>query len=89
MGTRADDPQQAEVDRNYRVFREKLDQLLKTDRGRTALMQNGKVVACFDTDGDAIRAGHRLLDGPFSIQEITRDPIDLGYHSHVGNLRYL
>ena len=80
--------QQKEVDRNYESFKEQLGALLKTDAGRTALMQDGKVVACFDTDGDAIRAGRRLLKGPFSIQEITSEPIDLGYYSYVGNLRH-
>lgn len=77
--------QQKQVDDNYIAFKALLGELMKTDAGRTALMQDGKVVACFDTDGDAVRAG-RLLGGPFSIQEITKEPVDLGYFSHVGNI---
>lgn len=74
--------QQRQVDENYIAFKALLGELMRTDPGRTALMQDGKVVACFDTDGDAVTAG-RLLGGPFSIQEITNEPVDLGYFSHV------
>ena len=75
--------QQRQVDENYIAFRALLGELMRTNPGRTALMQDGKVVACFDTDGDAVRAG-RLLGGPFSIQEITDEPVDLGYFSRFG-----
>ena len=75
--------QKRQVDENYIAFKALLGELMRTDPGRTALMQDGKVVACFDTDGDAVTAG-RLLGGPFSIQEITNEPVDLGYFSHVG-----
>ena len=77
--------QQEQVDKNYESFKKQLPDLLKTDLGRAALMQDGKIIACFATDGDAIEAG-RLLGSPFSIQQIRSDPIDLGYHSYASNI---
>ena len=82
---RADSDQQREVDRNYEAFEGMLSELLKTDAGRTALMRDGKVIACFDTDRDAVEAGRAMFaDRRFSIQEITDVPVDLGYFSHAG-----
>lgn len=81
------DCQQQEVDRNYEAFKTMLPELLKNDAGRTALMRGGKVVACFDTDRDAIEAGRKMFeDQRFSIQEITNRAVDLGYFSRVGIL---
>lgn len=80
--------QQQEVDRNYEAFKEMLPDLLRTDENRFALMNDRKVVACFDTSRDAMQAGRALLGGKrFSVQEITRRPIDLGYFSHARILR--
>ena len=78
---------QQEVDRNYEAFKKVLPELLESDRGRTALMRGGKVIACFDTGRDAIEAGRTFFeDRRFSIQEVTRRGIDLGYFSRVGVL---
>ena len=60
-----------------------LPELARTKAGRTVLMKDGEFIAFFDTDGDAIEAGRRLLSGqPFSVHEIT-GPVDLEYFSHV------
>ena len=87
MRSEAIDEQQAQVDQNYEAFKQQLHELMKSDPGRTALMQNGEVIACFDTDRDAYVSGSRLLNGPFSLQEIRETPIDLGYYSHVYSIR--
>lgn len=80
--------QQEEVDRNYEAFKKMLPDLLESDPGRTALMRDGKVIACFDTDRDAIEAGRKFFeDRRFSIQEITRRRIDLGIFSRAGVIR--
>lgn len=77
--------QQREVDRNYEAFKKLLPDLLESDPGRTALMRDGKVIACFDTDRDAIEAGRIFYeDRRFSIQEITGRRIDLGIFSRFG-----
>ena len=80
--------QQEEVNRNYAAFKKLLPDLLESDPGRTALMRGGKVIACFDTDRDAIEAGRKLFeDRRFSIQEITERRIDLGIFSRAGVIR--
>ena len=79
--------QQQEVDQNYEIFKAKLPDLMKSDANRFALMHNGEVVACFDTNRDASEAGKRLLAGKrFSVQEITDRAVDLGCFSHAGIL---
>ncbi len=75
---------QQEVDANYEVFKAKLPELMQTHPNRFALMHNQEVLACFDTSRDAIAAGNKLIDGHFSVQQITHHSIDLGYFSHVG-----
>lgn len=79
------DVQQQEVERNYESFKARLPDLLKTDANRFALMRDGAIIACFDTNRDALEAGRALFsDEPFSIQEVTNRPVDLGYFSHAG-----
>lgn len=76
--------QQAEVDRNYEVFRQQLPGLLKTDADRFALMRDGAIVACFDTSHEALEAGRkRFGNSPFSVQEVTDRAVDLGWLSHA------
>lgn len=76
--------QKVEVDRNYDQFMRILGGLLPEHRNQLALMRDGEIVEFFDKPGDAYRAGvERFPDGVFSIQEVTDEPIDLGFWSHV------
>ena len=76
--------QKQEVDRNYDAFMRMLGSILKEHRDEYALMRDGEIVAFFVKPGDAHRAGvERYADGIFSIQEVTDEPIDLGFWSHV------
>ena len=76
--------QAAEVDRNYDAFVRILATILPEHRDELALMRDGEVVGFFGTPGDANRAGMaRFVDGIYSIQEVTDEPIDLGFWSHV------
>ncbi|HVL30164.1 MAG TPA: hypothetical protein VM326_05550 [Sphingomicrobium sp.] len=76
--------QKREVDRNYDVFNRMLKELLPKHRDEYALMRDGKIIAFFEKPGDANRAGvEAFADGIFSIQEVTDEPIDLGFWSHV------
>lgn len=78
--------QDREVDRNYDAFVKVLAHILPEHRDRLALMRDGKIVDFFDKPGDADRAGYeRFPDGIYSIQEVTDEPIDLGFWSHVGH----
>ena len=77
--------QNEEVDRNYDVFMRMLGSILDEHRDQLALMRDGKIVEFFDKPADAYRAGvERFPDRIFSIQEVTDEPIDLGFWSHVG-----
>ena len=76
--------QNAEVDRNYDVFMRTLASILPNHRDQYALMRNGEIMEYFDKVGDAYDRGvNTFADGIFSIQEVTDEPIDLGFWSHV------
>ena len=76
----------AEVDANYDVFVRLLSSLLPKHRDEFALMRDGKIVGLFVKPGEANRAGVETFpDGIFSIQEVTDEPIDLGFWSHVAS----
>lgn len=78
--------QKLEVDRNYDVFARKLASLLPYHRYEFALMRDGEIIDFFVKPGEANRAGvERFPDGIYSIQEVTDEPIDLGFWSHVAS----
>ena len=78
---------QAEVDDNLEYFREKLPELLQSERGRFALIRHREIIGVFDTLIDAVTAGKKLYsDRIFSIQEVTDAAIDLGFFSHAMHL---
>jgi len=80
--------QQEEVDRNYKVFKKMLENLIESDKGRFALFHNEELIACFDTNRDAKQAAEKLIgDKPYSVQEITKKTVDLGYFSHASFVR--
>ncbi len=80
--------QQEEVDRNYKVFKNMLDDLMKSDNGRFALFHDAELIACFDTNRDAKQAADKLIGNkPYSVQKITSKKVDLGYFSHAGIVR--
>jgi hypothetical protein len=78
--------QAAEVDANYDYFLRHLGEFLTDHAGRYAVLKDRKVVDFFDQPGEAYRfARESIPDGVFSIQEVTDEPIDLGFFSHVAN----
>ena len=77
--------QSREVDLNYDAFVRVLGAILPDHRDQLALMRGGKIVGYYDKPVEAYRAGiERFEDEIFSIQEVTDEPIDLGFWSHVG-----
>ena len=77
-----------EVSNNYKSFEKKLDELVKTHKGKWALLREGDIVEIFDTVRDAHIAAWKLFpDDKFSVQEITKQPVDLGFFSYAGNQR--
>lgn len=78
------DPQQEEVDSNYKVFLEKLPELIVSHPGQYALMRHGEIIEFMESSGDAFKLGHRIFpDGRFSIQQVTLNTINLGWFSYV------
>jgi hypothetical protein len=76
--------QREEVDRNYDAFMRMLGAILPDHRDQLALMKDQEIVGFFDKPGEAYRAGlARFGDDVFSVQEVTDEPIDLGFWSHV------
>ncbi|MCA1653223.1 MAG: hypothetical protein ABR588_00450 [Sphingomicrobium sp.] len=75
-----------EVDRNYDAFVRMLGSILTGHRDQLALMREGQIVGFYTTPAEANRAGVDMFeDQIFSIQEVTDEPIDLGFWSHVAS----
>jgi hypothetical protein len=75
----------AEVDANYDFLQRNLARLLPVREGQYALLRSRKSVGFFAKPGDAYREGlERFGDGIFSIQEVTGEPLDLGFFSYAG-----
>ena len=78
--------QKQPVDQNYDAFVRVLGSILADHRDKLALMRDGKIVGYFSTPREALFAAtERFPDDIFSIQEVTDEPIDLGFWSHVGH----
>jgi hypothetical protein len=78
--------QKLEIDRNYDAFARMLGTLLPAHRDELALMRDGQVIGFYKTPREALEAAaEKFTDGIFSIQEVTDEPIDLGFWSHVAS----
>lgn len=76
-----------EIDRNMFAFQSQLAGIIEQHRGQFALLRDQKIVEIFDSLRKAIDVAHqKFADGKFSIQEVTDQPIDLGFYSHAENL---
>jgi hypothetical protein len=76
--------QKQEVDRNYDALMRMLGSVLIEHRDQLALMRDGRIVGYYQTPREALHAASGLFpDGIFSIQEVTDEPLDLGFWSHV------
>jgi hypothetical protein len=74
------------VDRNYDFFMRHLKEYLPAHRNEYALIRGRELIGFFKKPGDAYRDGlRRYPDQVFSIQEVTDEPIDLGFFSHVAH----
>jgi hypothetical protein len=76
--------QRDQIDQNYDSFQRALGAIVQDHRNEYALMRDREIIAYFASPGDAYRTGlDRFSDTLFSIQEVTEEPIDLGFLSHV------
>lgn len=79
------DARRREIDANYDYLQRTLALLLPEHEGQYALLKDRAIVGFFDRPGDAYRAAlERFTDRLFSIQEVTSEPLDLGFFSYAG-----
>ena len=75
-----------EIDVNYDFFQRNLARVLVQHEGQYALLKSGGFEGFFDKPGEAYREGlAKFEDGLFSIQQVTREPLDLGFFSYAGS----
>ena len=74
----------AEVDRNFIEFNKNIDTYMARHQNKYALMRNGHVESFSLTWQDAYNTGNLLFeDKVFSIQRVSKTPVDLGFFSRV------
>jgi len=78
------DPNRKMLEENYAAFEQLLPTFKPQDNGKFALMRDAKLVNIFDTAKDAIiYAQAQFKDERYSVQQITKQVVDLGYFSHA------
>ena len=78
---------QTEIDQNFEAFEAQLPSIIKSHRGKFALMHNKEIVSYYSTWEDARTTGEKFFSGVYSVQEVTDQPEDLGFFSHAVNFR--
>ncbi len=75
---------QTEADKNYEAYKRELPKLMTTAPGKFVVMHDEKVVETFDTFRDAVKFGNgKFGTEKFSVQEVTSEKINLGFHSYA------
>ena len=78
------DKLRAEIDQNFIEFTKNIDTFMTRHQNKYALMRDGRVESFFLTWQDAFNTGNLLFDDKiFSIQRVTKTPVDLGFFSRV------
>ena len=77
-----------EIESNFDFFLRRVGSYLPEKKGQFALLRNADVVSFHTTVSAAEMAGaQRFGDGIYSIQEVTDEPVDLGFFSYAVNSR--
>jgi hypothetical protein len=75
-----------EIDRNLFAFLPRLPELLPDHEGSFALLRHQRIQSIHEKLSDALKAADtKFADGLYSIQQITDQPIDLGFFSHASH----
>ena len=75
---------EVEIERNYAAFMDMIDGLIREDEGKYALLHNQKLEGIYPTAKEAGKAGYGRFSGqPFSIQLVSKEPVDLGFYSYA------
>ena len=76
--------QEKQVEMNFKVFQKQLPELMKTHKGKYALMRDSKIISFHERWEDAhLKGMESYKDDLFSIQKITDVPVNLGIYSCV------
>ena len=71
--------------KDFEIFQEKIDELMKTHKDEYALIKNGKIIQFYKFFEEAYWHGRELdkedEKEAFSIQKVTKTPINLGFFS--------
>lgn len=77
---------EVEIERNYAAFLDMLDRLLTSNPGQYVLLHDRKMEGVYPTAKEAGRAGYnKYKEEPFSIQLVSREPVDLGFYSYAAH----
>lgn len=75
---------EVEIERNYAAFPDIMAALPPGSDGQYALLHNQQLCGLYPTAGAAERAGvERYREKPYSIQLVSKEPIDLGFYSYA------
>ena len=73
-----------QIEKNFETISSKMDEYMALHANKFALMRDGEVIEFYATWEDAYKTGLKFFsDGLFSVQEVTKTPVDLGYFSHA------
>ncbi|WFL78656.1 hypothetical protein P7228_06220 [Altererythrobacter arenosus] len=79
---------EVEIERNFSVFKDMLEELLERAAGKYALLHNQSLEGLYPTAAAAGRAGFDKFGArPFSIQLVSDEPVDLGFYSYANTER--
>lgn len=77
---------EVEIERNYAVFKDMLDSLIRTSPGQYALLHDQQLHGIYPTAKEAGSAGYtKFGTEPFSIQLVSKEPVDLGFYSYAAS----
>jgi len=83
------DERREQIERNFEAFSQRINEYIPIHANKYALMHDGEVVEFYSGWEDAYKTGMLLYkdDKLFSIQQVTKTPVDLGFFSHVVHIR--
>lgn len=81
------DKKRDELEKNFQAMSERMNEYIQIHANKYALMRDGEVVEFYNTWEDAYKTGMKFFkDEMFSVQQVTKTPVDLGFFSHAVDL---
>jgi hypothetical protein len=77
-----------EIEQNFDFFQRNLSGFIERHRGKFALLRNRSVINFHESIRSAeVEGSSQFPDGVFSIQEVSDEPVDLGFFTHAFDTR--